>query len=165
MYSWHTRTVKLRGRGHSAPEKVYGADAIFEVEVKDANEEPIARKSLPFQAKKEGRVNRQLLKQQARLIARLPNGGLVVSYGQSGYQAAPAASVFEADGHWDQVPSNMKQPLGEILRDDFLTCRVGSRSLYYDSSRERMLVAGPHSSWNEIKFHVGSRTRTTIRQL
>lgn len=47
---WTTRYRKLRGRGRGAPEKMLGADGIFEVELED-DEGVRSRKSLPFQAK------------------------------------------------------------------------------------------------------------------
>src|ERR1700761_1425881 len=54
---------KLRGRGQNAPEKRFGPDGIFQLQI-STNGAPYFRKGLPFQAKKNwnGR-NRQLANQ------------------------------------------------------------------------------------------------------
>lgn len=51
QYTVSVNWTKLRGRGPGAPEKPYGADGIFQIEVWDPLGKSVQRKGLPFQAK------------------------------------------------------------------------------------------------------------------
>lgn len=164
-YTWRTRTVKLRGRGPGAPEKEYGADAVLELEVFDEMGNAMGRKVLPFQAKKVGRTNAQALLDQSRRLNRLPGGGLIVVFGPDGYECMSAKEVLAADGSWDQVSPNRRHDFADVVQNGFLECTVGSRSLYYDTQRERMVVQNADGTSQDIRFSVRRRTRTTINRI
>jgi hypothetical protein len=164
-YTWKTRTVKLRGRGHGAPEKEYGADAILELEVCDGAGNTVGRKVLPFQAKKAGRINSQSLCDQSRRLNRLPGGGLVVVFGPEGYECTSAKEVLAVDGTWGQVRPEQRHDFATIVQTRFLECTVGSRSLYFDAERERMVMLERDGTSRDIRFTVRRRTRTIIRHI
>jgi hypothetical protein len=165
LYTWKTRTVKLRGRGPGAPEKEYGADAILELEVCDGIGNTIGRKVLPFQAKKAGRINSQSLYDQSRRLNSLPGGGLVVVFGPEGYECTSAKEVLVVDGSWGQVQPGQRQGFAKVVQTRFLECTVGSRSLYFDAERERMVMLEEDGTSRDIRFTVRRRTRTTIRHI
>jgi hypothetical protein len=164
-YAWITRTVKLRGRGLGAPEREYGADAILELEVFDEMGNAMGRKVLPFQAKKVGRINAQSLRDQSGRLNRLPGGGLIVVFGPDGYKCTSAKEVFAANGSWAQVPPSHRHDFAAVVQNGFLECTVGSRSLYYDAQRERMVVLNANGTSQDIRFSVRSRTRTTVSRI
>jgi len=164
LYRWKTQTVKFRGRGPRAPESEYGADGIFEIEIFGEYENVVARKLIPFQAKKTGRLDRQVLLDQASRLTTLPGGGLVLVYGPQGYACAPASHVKAARGAWHDIPQESKHDFGQTLKRDFLDCRVGSRSLYYDASRERMIEIAEDGTLRDIRLSVRRRVRTTIER-
>ena len=161
-YTWSTKTKKMRGRGHKAPEKLYGADGIMEIEVNDAMGNSLARKLVPFQSKKEGRTDRESLANQARRLAQFPGDGLIVVYGPRKYVAMRASTVAEYRGVLHGIPQEEVHTLGDVLAGDFLTCRIGSSSLYYDTSTERILAVIDELTIHPVHFRVQSRTRTTI---
>lgn len=165
LYTWKTRTVKFRGRGAGAPEKEYGADAILELEVCDGLGNTIGRKVLPFQAKKAGRIDSRSLHDQSRRLNDLPGGGLVVVYGPEGYECTSAKEVLAVDGSWRQVQLRHRHDFGTVVQNRFLECTVGSRSLYFDAERERMVMLEEDGSSRDIRFSVRRRTRTIIRHI
>jgi hypothetical protein len=50
-YEYQVYYQRVRGQGRGAPEKTYGADGIFQIEIRDRDGRIIRRKGLPFQAK------------------------------------------------------------------------------------------------------------------
>jgi hypothetical protein len=128
---------KLRGRGHNAPEKRYGPDGVFQIDVRDMDDRILRRKGLPFQAKKnwQGRDN-QLVKQAGDMIREI-GGGIVVDFSPDGYKTCSAAAVIQAGGNRTQVQNlSPMRDLGQILANDFLDCTMGTKGLYYDPQEE-----------------------------
>jgi hypothetical protein len=161
MYSWTTNTWTL-GSHYKGPESEYGADALIDFELRDENDIVVAHKLLPVQAKKGRPYDRRILLDQAKRIAKLPGGGVIVSFAENEYTCCNAEVVANAEGHWDEVPSTKKRRLGEVLRKDFLVCKVGSRDLSYNS-RRKVVVVHENGSSREIRFRVRRRTRTIVR--
>lgn len=164
QYTWSTRTVKLRGRGPRAPEREYGADGILEVEVRDESGNGLARKLVPFQAKKADNIDRQVLLDQANRLNTLPGGGLILVYDSQGYRSASASDVQAVHGVWHQVSEGQRQDFGAALKNGFLPCTVGSRSLYYDAARERMVALADDGTSRDLRLPVRRRTRTIIKR-
>jgi hypothetical protein len=131
---------KLRGRGHNAPEKRFGPDGIFQLQI-STNGVPSFRKGLPFQAKKNWKGRNRQLANQARAMQRNLGGGIVVDYTPHGYAACPIAAAIESNGNRKAVAGlGQLHPLGQILASDFLECRLGIQGLYYDQQGEEFLV-------------------------
>jgi len=51
-----------------------------------------------------------------------------------------------------------------MLAEEFLACRVGSASLYYDALTERMLHVTDEQAIRPIHFRVRHWTRTIIKR-
>jgi hypothetical protein len=162
-FSWSTRVWKVRGRGPEPPESRYGIDGLFEIEVK-AGARTTARKLLPFQAKKDRGYDDDKLLEQAATVARLPGGGAVVSFAPRSYTVAPADVVASAQGNWASVADERKQDLGDMLADDFIECRLGSRGLYYDPFTETFLFPGADGQLVEVPGFVRERVKTTVKR-
>lgn len=138
---------KLRGRGSGAPEKKFGSDGIFQIEVKDSSGSVLLRKGLPFQSKKGWRGTNSKLLSQAVHMQRETPGGIVVDFESTGYMACPAQTVVAANGNKAQVKaSGHLRSLGQILGNDFLECTIGVKGLFYDAKKETFVMrpAFPH---------------------
>lgn len=129
---------KLRGRGRNAPEKIFGADGIFQLEVRGHDGNMIRRKGLPFQAKTGWKGKDKKLLAQAQNMERHTPGSIVVDYSRSGYSACTAQAAIAANGSRAQVDrfGSMKK-LGQVLGNDFLECKIGKVGLFYDADIER----------------------------
>lgn len=64
-YEVQVMYTKLRGRGHNAPEKLYGSDGIFQIEIASADGTVLRRKGLPFQSKTNWRGRNRSVASQA----------------------------------------------------------------------------------------------------
>lgn len=136
-YLWQVTYQKLRGRGVGAPEKLFGADGIFEIEVFDAEGQPIRQKGLPFQAMKNWSKPRQKLLDQASDMLHAVGHGIVIDFEDDGYMALPAGAVIQAEGRASAMrESEQLRDLGHVLADDFLDCKIGSIGLHYDRENE-----------------------------
>lgn len=136
IVAWHVSYTRFGSSGRTDPaEKRYGADGIFEIEVVD-DEGTTTRKSLLFQAKKESYTYGDAkLRLQARQIASVPGGGIVVDYRPNAFVAVDARAVSR--GYRDRI---IEQPLEDVLADDFITCSRGSSAYFYDPDRETLNV-------------------------
>lgn len=129
---------KLRGRGPNAPEKQFGADGNFQIQISDANHASVFKKGLPFQAKKGWKGRDKRLMEQAREMSRAIHGGIVIDYSLNGYAACDINDVIEMRGNRKALDGAGKiRPLGQILANEFLDCVIGIRGLYYDNQVER----------------------------
>ncbi len=163
-YRWRTTSVKLRGRGKGAPEKRTGMDAIVELEVW-SNGEVKGRKSLPVQSKKQWHGTDRLLGNQAGKIAALPGGGIIIDYEPDNYSAVNARTAAQAGGNRANVPDDAIRELGDVLAEEFLECKVGSRNVYFDAVRG-LLVQLEAGGVRAIPIGVDRRvvTRVTTRR-
>ncbi len=129
--------TKLRGRGKNAPEKLYGSDGVFQMEVQDAHGQIIRSKGLPFQTKKNWNSKNSKLAEQAADMERQTPGGIVIDFSRNGYKACSAAAVIAADGSRRTINSGVgMRGLGQVLGGDFLNCSIGTIGLYFDPERE-----------------------------
>lgn len=129
---------KIRGRGRGAPERIYGADGIFQLSVKDKDGRVALIKGLPFQSKKgwTGR-NNELFNQATKMEESFP-GGIVIDFGPSGYKACRAKDVISSQGNRRVADRHtLVKSLEQALSYDFINCHIGRRGLFYDSDNER----------------------------
>jgi len=131
---------KLRGRGHDAPERRFGADGIFQVNVSADNVGEQFRKGLPFQAKKNWKGRDSRLAKQAEQMQRTLHGGIVIDYSPSGFTACRADAVVQSLGNRKAVEkAGSFQRLGQMLANAFLDCEIGIEGLYYNDNDERFV--------------------------
>jgi hypothetical protein len=136
---------KLRGRGHDAPEKRFGADGIFQIDVSADNVGRRFKKGLPFQAKKNWKGRDSRLAKQAEEMQRTLHAGIVIDYTPAGYDACGADAVVHSRGNRRVVDmAGSFQPLGQMLANSFLDCEIGTEGLYYDDKDERFLRMMDH---------------------
>jgi hypothetical protein len=98
LYQVQISYRKIRGRGVDAPDKRYGTDGIFQIEVLDRSRpNGVVWKGLPFQAKKNWRTKDLRLKHQAELMV-AQHGGIIVDYSPRGYSGCSAADAAAWNG-------------------------------------------------------------------
>jgi hypothetical protein len=130
---------KLRGRGKDAPEKRFGADGIFQLQVTWPGRSTF-QKGLPFQSKKNWKGRNSELTRQAKDMLNTVGGGIVIDYTPNGYKACEIAHVIETHGNRRAVDrAGHLEPLGQLLAHRFLDCQVGIQGLYYDDQNEKFL--------------------------
>lgn len=140
MYTWSTVYYKLRGRGKNAEEKIYGADGIFQIILKNVHEKTLASKGLLFQAKNRWKGKDRNLATQAELLARNPHTAIVIDYSSAGYKACSAEIANRAVGNRNDILLEDMQSLSSILSEDFLYCRVGLMGIHYDHRTKKLTV-------------------------
>ncbi|HTR56144.1 MAG TPA: DEAD/DEAH box helicase [Kofleriaceae bacterium] len=138
-YTWHTQLVRVRGRGPGAPEKVLGADAILQIEVKNAAGELVRVKTLPVQAKHGWDGADSRLAGQTETMLAGCGSGIVVDYSPGAYMAADGRDVLVAGGNRNNLRPGQERPLGDLLADEFVTCRLGTIGARYDQEREQIV--------------------------
>jgi hypothetical protein len=136
-YVIRMRYRKVRGRGRGAPERPFGADGIFQIEVLNGDKASVWRKGLPFQSKKRWFGTDSRVVAQARKMINATGTGLVIDYSESGYRACPATVAIEHGGRAREIrEARQLRPLGQVLGNDFLECRIGAEGLYFDPETE-----------------------------
>jgi hypothetical protein len=135
QYEYQIFYHKIRGRGPRAPEKLLGADGIFQIDVND--ERGRRRKGLPFQAKKGWRSADSNLLGQSRQMIETAGDGIVIDYRQDQYGACRAEDVVQHQANRRSIDRARKvRPLGQMLADDFLDCTIGRPGLFFDPTTE-----------------------------
>jgi hypothetical protein len=133
---------KPRSGGLNSPERLYGTDGIFQLEVIDERGNVVGKKGLPFQAKTNWRGTNSTLAGQSADINRSLRGGIVVNFTPSGYEACTTKAAARAKGKYGLVKQAGEiKPLGQILANDFLNCTVGTVGLLFDIGTERFVGA------------------------
>lgn len=154
---------KLRGRGPGAPEKMFGSDGIFQIEVANEFGEVVRSKGLPFQAKTNWRGKNSALYEQAGIMEQMTPGGLVIDYTANGYKACTAKAVVAAGGRRSNVERyGAMRSLGQILSRDFLDCTIGTRGLYFDPERELYASLGEGSDLDVITTQITRVNRDEV---
>jgi len=132
--------VKLRGRGLNAPEKLYGPDGIFQIEIIDEWGQVIRRKALPFQAKTNWKGTNPALAKQCRDINKSLGSGIVVNFTANGYEVCSTKAAAQRAGRHGLVKeAGLLKPLGQLLGNEFLDCTVGRIGLFYDPDAEQFI--------------------------
>ncbi len=160
VYVWRTVYYKLRGRGKNAEEKIYGADGLIQIELKDNQEKILASKALLFQAKNRWKGKDKKLASQAALLARSPHTAIIINYSSDGYSACPAEIAYSAGGNRNYIESQEMRSLASVLGDDFLDCRVGLMGVHYNHETKKLTVPPYDPVRREYKHEI---TTTVIR--
>ena len=135
QYSYQVSYRKIRGRGPRAPEKLLGADGIFQIEVND--EHGRQTKGLPFQSKKGWRSTDSKLLAQARQMLETAGNGIVIDFRPDRFSACRAEDVVHNHANRRLIDrAGRIRPLGQLLGDDFLDCRIGRPGLFFDPATE-----------------------------
>lgn len=140
-YSWHTRQIRIRGRGRGAPESMVGADAILEINVRNGDE-IVDSKLVPIQAKKEWNGRDVKLEDQTRKMLTTFGSALVVNYQADGYFAADGVAVIEAGADPKHLSPGALTPLGDMLAHRFIGCTVGSQGWRFDETAFALVPVG-----------------------
>lgn len=135
---------RIRGKGPGAPEKLLGADGIFEIEVFDEGGNSIWMKGLPFQSKSRWLTSSKKMIKQAKDMLRSSGTGVIIDFKEDGYEACSAEHLVEQRGSKRMLRvKGQVQSLESVLADDFLDCRIGQRNLSYDEMKERFQTGIP----------------------
>lgn len=133
----HISYEKIRGRGPNAPEKKYGSDGLFQIEVVDAVSGEYFQKGLPFQSKMNWKGSNKKLYEQAVLMQNQVGSGIVIDFSATNYMACPASDVVATLGNRKAVNQlGAVKPLGQMLGNDFIECRVGTTGFFFDAEKE-----------------------------
>ncbi len=142
-YSVRVSYKKLRGRGINAPERLYGADGIFQIAVLDHLGAVLRQKALPFQSKTDWRGRSKTVAAQSTDIQSSFGEGIVIDYSRRGYRACSTKVVIDVRGSRIEADRrNALKPLGQLLGVEFLECRMGKQGLFYDDKQERFKREG-----------------------
>ncbi|WP_420590070.1 hypothetical protein [Bacterioplanoides sp.] len=129
---------KIRGRGRGAPERIYGADGIFQLSVTNQDGKETAVKGLPFQSKKNWKGKNNDLLEQTRKMEKATPGGIVIDFSSNGYKACTARDVIASLGNRNTANRHSSvRSLEQFLSHDFLDCHIGRRGLSYNPQTER----------------------------
>lgn len=132
VYRWRLDCTKIRGNGRGAPEKLIGADGIFQIEMHDEHTGEVKTKGLLFQAKK-GKSRAGLQGQVLKMEGVCDGGCAIFIYDESGFDAIDGKAFL----------GNSRTPgdsLGDYLVDRFLECKVGQFGLHFDDKRETLFL-------------------------
>lgn len=140
-YSFQTTHRKLRSKGRNVPEKKFGADGIFQLDVFDERGRPLRRKGLLFQCKKHWTRTNQGLLEQTRKMSTYSLDAIVIDFRQDGYRAVSASEVIRAGGDRHKVRHGANLPLSKVLGVDFVECRRGEVGLYWDAEAEALITS------------------------
>lgn len=146
LYSFTVESHKILGKGPGAPEKRTGADGIFQVRLWEG-EKLLFDKGLPFQAKKTSHYRQSAVMEQAELMYKTSNSGLVLRFGSEGYDAADVRQML--DTKEDEVLQTTKGfvQLHEALGEWFLKCHIGRMGLSFDRKEPDPNVDGAKGFW------------------
>ena len=135
IYAVDIGVYKTRGRGTGAPEKKDGNDGIFQIEVMQ-NGRLLRRKGLPFQAKNRWKGGNKTLVNQCTKMQNRFGDGVAINYHPDNYSACLGEVVISTGGNKKKLKaSDAIQPLGQLLGNDFLECKVGKIGLYFDPAK------------------------------
>ena len=144
-YNLNISSIKIRGRGKNAPERLTGADGIFKITILDGDNE-IFRKGLLFQSKKNWKYRDKDLIKQCESMLNI-GSAIAINYTINGYEAYNAKDVITEEGRRKSLLENRKySSLGKLLGNDFLNCIIGEIGLDYDKKSEKFLRDSPYSS-------------------
>lgn len=143
-WRWKVTYKKYSGRGKGATEKRIGADGIFEIQLEDPQTGERESKGLLFQAKKRGNA-KGLKKQIEKMKKAAPNASSVFEYGADGYYGYDATEIDLSEvGRSLTKARTDSARLGDFLADQFVPCNIGTRGLYYDAVRRRVIRPDPN---------------------
>ena len=147
-WTWRIKYNKFRGRGQGAYEKTVGADGVITIEVEKNGERQT--KSVIFQAKKVG--NRQTSLQIEKMQATLPQGNMVLVFGEDGYYAE-TGNQFRND-------LELENRAGDYLANIFVGCKNGQWGVEYDGVKNELRILDK----KKIKTNIKHRLEIKIKE-
>jgi len=165
-YKWSISYKKFLSKSKRSVEKRLGADGIFQIEYEDLVTGEMSTKGLLFQSKNQwiGR-NQKLLSQAEDMEQFVPNGGAVFEYGPIGYKACDATQAIAANGQRENVPDAEMLSLGDYLVERFMECTSGIRGMYYDATRNVLVVPDQKKGFDEQRFYIDTRFRIEVQRI
>jgi len=160
-WTWSITYRRLRGRGPGAPERLIGADGVFELTLDYGGHSET--KSLLFQAKIEEKAEGSLLEQALRLST-WREAAFVLVYARNGVFAVVLDDVVASHGRLAGV---RRVPLGDFLGREYLACLIGDVDLHWDRKRQILIwramngevVAVPFSAKHLVKIAIRAPER------
>lgn len=132
---WSINYKKFRGRGLNAPESKFGADGIFEIEVKDTRGKVIFKKGLLFQAKMIKDVNTDRTKGQVKAMEKIEsNCSIILSYDDKIFEAIKSPEYLA------NPKTCNKYNICTFLIEHFFTCKIGKLNMSYDLDSESIKI-------------------------
>jgi hypothetical protein len=159
VVTWNTSYTRFGSGGRSdGAEPRYGADGIFEIQLTD-DDGITTRKSLLFQAKKEAYTYGDArLRRQARQIASVPGGAIVIDYRPGRFVALDAGAI--AGGRDGGL---VERDLADVLAEQFVVCTRGSSAYFFDPDAETLSVFTVSGRLIVRRLPITHRIRTTVR--
>lgn len=165
-WKWRMTYTKFRGRGRGAEEHEIGADGIFQIEVEDKVTGGIENKGLLFQAKKFDSTDRKGLHKQLKDMEKLvPSGSALIEYGPHGYRGFIAIEAMDTKDEVLPTGHNEEDSLGDFLANKFLFCKVGSRGLYYEASRQTLFIPEAHRGYTRLRQRLRHRFNIEVKRV
>jgi hypothetical protein len=162
---WRVTTRKFGSGGPQSEERLTGADGIIEIEVRHTATGRIESKGPLVQAKKNwARKNTRLFGQVGDMGRLAPGSSAALDYSQTGYTGIDGRSVLVAEGDRRHLDDTQDVPLGDLLADRFLSCKVGLRGLYYEPRRRVLHLPSSASRPEAISILIAERMRLEIEE-
>jgi hypothetical protein len=131
LWAWSIEYVKFRGRGAKATENLLGADGILRLAINYGGR--AEEKSALFQAKIEGRSDRDLLTQCAKLST-WREAAFVLNFRDDNIEAVTLDAAFR--GYRTASKLLRGEALDEFFEQQFVPCKIGDPYLSYDAIRK-----------------------------
>jgi hypothetical protein len=135
---WRINYRKFGSRQNSL-EPLTGADGIIQIAIFNSFGEPIFRKGLLFQAKKEPIKNKRELFGQIDRMNEFTSdkGNSVFVFGENGYYGMTGKTYKDnpANRNFDN-----KYSIGNFLADEFMECNVGTEGLYFAVTNDKLFI-------------------------
>jgi hypothetical protein len=157
-WKWSINYYKFGGRGKGAPESLFGADGIFEIEV--AHGARTDRKSLLFQAKKEW-ASDELLLSQALKLSTWREAAFLVNFTPAGFEAYSLDDVIKSRGKHNSKLA--PTPLSTVIGRDFPNCTLGDTELHYEHPSRQLSWKNHRGAIVATKFEVKHRIRLNVQ--
>ena len=102
------------------------------------------------------------VRKQVELIEKIaPGGSAVLLYDPAGYRAVKGTEFLHSEEGIVGKPIKRMLPLASFF-DDFLECKNGLRSMYYEAVRERLLVPNLTGEVRAFPLHLGHRVKIDV---
>ncbi|HRD80100.1 MAG TPA: hypothetical protein PLL53_05015 [Saprospiraceae bacterium] len=135
---WRIKYRKF-GSKRNALEPLIGADGIIQIAIFNSFNEPIFRKGLLFQAKKEPiKKKKELLGQITNMNEFTPEkGNSVFVFGENGYYGMSSKTYSKNPISRD---FEKKDFIGNFLANEFMECNVGLEGLYFSVTKNVLYI-------------------------
>lgn len=149
---WRINYRKFGSKKNSL-EQLTGADGIIQIAIFNSFGQPIFRKGMLFQAKKEPIKNKSELFEQIRKMNQFTSdkGNAVLIFGENGYYGMRGDEFKK-----NPLNSNfdIEDSIGYFLANEFMECKVGEEGLYFLVRRDKLYIprASPLSGDLEHKM-------------